>query len=358
MIIVPNPNASFETWLSRNLPHMERLKEAGLTIIRHHLDASKIEYLDVHHRVKDVSSACDKQTKKRYSSPEVQMTDLVGLRVIVYLESDVERVELALRDSFEIDNENSVDKRKTLVDRVGYRSVHLVCCLGKDRSAVPEYREICNMPFEIQIRTALEHTWAEIEHKQNYKGDKALPDELQRRLMILSGTLELVDKEFDNIVQEAAKYVQSLSNSEESTLGDSVSATSARALVGEMASERNATFEFTDSTHLSEVIRELERFGIATNSELRAMLDDVGDKVVKTPFQNNTVGALRDAMMAKDLERYLSHAYRDSFTFNRDDVRFLQECCGYSNVHAILQRAEADYDDVSFEELRLSRLID
>lgn len=351
MIIVPNPNANFEAWLSKNLPQLERLKEAGLTIIRHHLDTSKIEYLDVHHRVKDLSSANDKQIKKRYTSPEVQMTDLVGLRVIVYLESDVARVEQALRESFEIDDENSVDKRKTLVDRVGYRSVHLVCCLGKDRSAVPEYSEICGMPFEIQIRTALEHTWAEIEHKQNYKGDKALPEELQRRLMILSGTLELVDKEFDNIVQEAANYVESLSNSEERTLGDSVSATSARALVGEMASQRDAQIDFTDSIHLSDVIRELERFGIITNSELRDMLEDVGDKIVKTPFQNNTVGTLRDAMMAKDLEKYLRDAYRASFTFNRDDVRFLQECCGYSDVRAVLQRAQADYDDISFEEI-------
>jgi putative GTP pyrophosphokinase len=342
---------SFEKWMDETRDEHLKLEQAGLAIIRHHLGESSVTYLDITHRVKTAKSALEKLRGKKYEKPANQMTDIVGIRVIVYLESDISKVESVLRKSFDVNEKHCVDKRKKSIDQVGYRSVHLVCSLGTARKDLPEYSAICDMPFEIQIRTALEHTWAEIEHKQNYKGQNALPEELQRRLMILAGTLELVDKEFAKIVSEAEGYIARLSNSETDTLVDHISVVSAVTLVKEFAKKFN--FDVADEGHflLGKAVEELANFGVFTNEELQSLLNEVGEKVSKTPFDNNIIGVLRDAMMAKDLDRYLTDAHNFSFTFNLDDVHFLEEVCGLKQVEDKIRGSGADFDSISFDEI-------
>src|SRR6266571_8912376 len=62
------------------------------------------------------------------------------------------------------------------------------------------------MRFEIQVRTILQYAWAEFEHDRNYKFAGVPPREIKRRISILSGNLELIDREFDNIAHEIESY--------------------------------------------------------------------------------------------------------------------------------------------------------
>jgi putative GTP pyrophosphokinase len=104
------------------------------------------------------------------------VTDLVGARVITYFADDVDRVARIIRnlDNFEIDPRNSVDKRRALqADQFGYQSLHLVALLSK-RRIFTENREFEGLKIEIQIRSLLQHTWAEIEHAY-YKAERTLP---------------------------------------------------------------------------------------------------------------------------------------------------------------------------------------
>ena len=71
----------------------------------------------------------------------------------------------ALQDQFYIDEKNSVDKRKALGDReFGYLSLHRIAMVSPQRGKLIEYLRFKDEPFEIQIRSILQHAWAEIEH--------------------------------------------------------------------------------------------------------------------------------------------------------------------------------------------------
>lgn len=52
------------------------------------------------------------------------------------------------------------------------------------------------MKIELQVRTGLQHAWAAIEHKLQYKNQVDVPEPLQRKLFQISALLELADDEF------------------------------------------------------------------------------------------------------------------------------------------------------------------
>jgi ppGpp synthetase/RelA/SpoT-type nucleotidyltranferase len=343
--------SQFEKSLSENKKHFEKLEITGKSIIKHHLEEGDIPYSEIKSRIKETNSALIKQRSKSYEAPLRDMTDLVAFRIIVFLESDVEKVEKILRSSFDIDEENCVDKRKKQVDQVGYRSLHLVCSLGEDRKSVPEYSALCDTKFEIQIRTALENAWAEIEHKQNYKGDDALPESLQRRLMIVAGALELVDKEFANIVDEANEYTRKLNSSAESVLEDRISSTSAEAFLVKLAEDNGKIYTPTKKKFKNTLIGELIAFGINSNKELKTLIDETKSKVLQNDEELTLLGFYRDAMMAKDLEKYLNKSYNKSFTFLLDEIEFLEGICGYENVRSTLMSYEVDLDELHWSDI-------
>ena len=46
---------------------------------------------------------------------------------------------------------------------------------------LPEMKLFSGIPFEIQVRTILQHAWAEFAHDRNYKFRGVLPDVIARR---------------------------------------------------------------------------------------------------------------------------------------------------------------------------------
>jgi ppGpp synthetase/RelA/SpoT-type nucleotidyltranferase len=139
------------------------------------------------------------------------VTDLAGLRITTYLADDVDKVGAILRSEFAIDEANSVDKRLILdPDRFGYLSLHYVVRLLPARAQLTEYRKY-SMPAEIQVRSILQHAWAEIEHDLGYKSAVEVPRHVRRRFSRIAGLLELADQEFVSIREELATYEQEVS---------------------------------------------------------------------------------------------------------------------------------------------------
>jgi len=166
-------------WLDSALPRHDRLTRAVVSIVENILGEQQIPYLAVSGRTKDRVSAIEKIRRKGYADPRAQLTDLSGIRIVVYFESDVQRVAALVNQAFNVDSANSFDKDSLLsTNQLGYRSVHFVCDLGKKRAAVDEYKGIADLKFEFQIRTVLQHAWAELAHDRNYKFSGKLPTKL------------------------------------------------------------------------------------------------------------------------------------------------------------------------------------
>jgi ppGpp synthetase/RelA/SpoT-type nucleotidyltranferase len=177
----------------------------------------KIEVAQIEHRTKTVRSFIDKIQRegKTYANPLEEITDLVGIRIIAYQQEDVDRIRELLEKELDIDWGNSVDKAETLdPDRFGYLSVHYVVGLPPARRRLTEWKVFSSIKAEIQVRTALQHAWAAIDHKLRYKTAKEVPRDLRRKLFCLSALLELADDEFSNLTklseQVEAQYSQRL----------------------------------------------------------------------------------------------------------------------------------------------------
>ena len=160
------------------------------------------------YRVKTLKSFLEKIERKAYHKPFEQIKDIAGVRVVTYYLDDVERVRQLIYQEFTVDDQHSVDKIMHLgAEEFGYRSVHVIIAVAKKRASLNEWSSFAGLWAEIQIRTILQHAWADLSHKIDYKITSQAPLELRRRLFRLSALLELADEEFTALRDQADDIV-------------------------------------------------------------------------------------------------------------------------------------------------------
>ena len=124
---------------------------------------------------------------KVYDSLSNNITDLAGVRIITYFPSDVDKIVPLIEKEFKVDPKHSVDKRLCLDPAIfGYTSVYFVVEFRSEVLKLPEFALFNKMKCEIQVRTILQHAWAEIEHDIVYKSLEDLPFRLRRRFACLA----------------------------------------------------------------------------------------------------------------------------------------------------------------------------
>ncbi|MDF2438276.1 MAG: (p)ppGpp synthetase [Bacteroidota bacterium] len=169
------------------------------------LEAEKIPYLSVYHRVKDFESYFEKVGRKNYKDPFNETEDICGIRIICYYASDIEKIENIIKKELNVlESENKSDSLG--LKEFAYRSVHNIVKINDNWTATPNYRGLQNYKAEIQIRTILMHAWAEIEHKLNYKSDAQVPFNFQRKLFRLSAKFEEADEQFEELRDGITEY--------------------------------------------------------------------------------------------------------------------------------------------------------
>nr|WP_243164680.1 hypothetical protein [Catenibacillus scindens] len=166
-------------------------------------------------RIKSEEALKNKVISKAKYNHLDEITDILGCRIVTLFESDVDRIFDLIDKTFEV--VEIVDKRKKhKVNNIefGYTSLHLVVKFTDDRCQLVEYQKYQDILFEIQLRTVLQHAWAEVEHGLGYKSFYEPPMEIKRKLNRLAATLEILDEEFENIRYEITLYNQSLDKEE------------------------------------------------------------------------------------------------------------------------------------------------
>lgn len=174
-------------------PALTRLGESLERSLRGWLAEAGIPVHFVAWRLKSVESLANKRSRPDKTYRQLwDVTDLIGLRIATSFEDHVEVVSQLVERKLKIDFARSAARAKP----AGYRSVHYICSV--DDAPHADFR------FEIQIRTALQHAWAEVEHDLGYKATDTIPEAIRHRFTRVAGLLEIADAEFVSIRRELA----------------------------------------------------------------------------------------------------------------------------------------------------------
>jgi putative GTP pyrophosphokinase len=194
--------------------------------------------------------------------------------------------------------------------------------LPQDRINLAEYRKFEGLLFEVQIRTILEHCWAEIEHDRNYKFSGVLPEDMKRRFSLLAATLELADNEFNNISKSIDALREEVST--KTKVGkidipiDSISLRQYLTDKFEHLDKLEPNFGVADSSRI--LIEELNGMGIKTLKDLDDIIPsdfiEKHNKIAIDPdYDNNFLGIVRDILIIKFKELYFKEVWKKSWSW-------------------------------------------
>lgn len=159
-------------------------------------------------RVKSESSVI-KKLEVKYSDKKVKLQDMIGIRIVVYFQDDVDVLALyysvgdVVKKSIdEFDSSTFRPQRLNITSRV---SSDLV---DDFMAAVPQkYRDRIEPTYEIQIRTVFSEGWHEVEHDLRYKckEDWEGCEPYSRALNGVIATLETAEWNMKAIFSEMAR---------------------------------------------------------------------------------------------------------------------------------------------------------
>lgn len=322
-----------EVWYDNEFKIFEILAIKITNLIKEIIEHKGIKYHSITYRIKDKNSLLNKVKNKKYKDPMSQIHDYIGIRIVTFVKSDVEKVCKEIEELFEIDTENSSNKSEELgEDKVGYRSIHYVAKIDDKREKMPEYAYLKGKCFEIQVRTILEHAWADISHDRTYKFNEKLPQEndIRRRFALASASLEMVDREFDRLSREMEKYSEKVAKeTENGILSYQIDSTSLLVyLCGKFKNEiKNKTVVATFNGIDKEIIDELNALGVNTieqldnifNEQSESDLSDILD-AFNTQFESqNFIGILRLIMLLHFKNKYFEK------TLSEDSVMTMEK---------------------------------
>jgi putative GTP pyrophosphokinase len=225
-------------------------------VIEEFLSKENVAFSMVTYRVKTIESFKEKAKRKNIEDPFSEITDICGLRIVYPHSRDLKKIISILSKEFEVkESDNKEDYLNP--DQFGYRSHHIIAKIKSTWASAPQYRNCTDLKFEIQIRSILMHSWADISHSLFYKKDSS-EIKIQRRLYRLSALMEMADAEIDAIVlmSDNRKFENPNLNSIQNILDEY--------LPDRIKSESNI---------LAKVIDEMDEYGLSSN-ELKDFLEN------------------------------------------------------------------------------------
>lgn len=209
----------FQLQYERARPDFTRLTAKLQTLLTELLAARGIAVHLIEARTKEVSSFREKITRasKAYVDPITELTDLSGIRIITYYQDDAHAIESLIQEEFLVQGVSGAVDSESPVE-FGYRSAHYIVQLSDSRASLIEWGGLGGLKAEIQVRTVLQHAWAAISHKLQYKREEDVPRTLRRKLSRLSALFEIADDEFSALKNASGALLHQIS--ERLSVGD------------------------------------------------------------------------------------------------------------------------------------------
>jgi putative GTP pyrophosphokinase len=198
-------------WYNQHIDLYREFTKKVEDLIKDLLNEQRINYHTINSRTKEFKSFRQKLAGKQYNNPK-EMTDLAGVRVIGYILSDIQNISDIIEDHFEIDWQRSGNRPESEEENRGYKSRHLIASVPEERTNLPEWEKFKGLCFEIQIRTILQHAWAEIEHDRNYKFAGKLPTKIPEEFYKIADALNRIDRKFERISKGIERYSADVSD--------------------------------------------------------------------------------------------------------------------------------------------------
>ncbi|WP_019285363.1 MULTISPECIES: GTP pyrophosphokinase [Arsenicicoccus] len=294
---------------AKDLPQVQAATDEYVALVTQLLDDAGINYLAVTGRAKSVESYAAKAARRVggrlvHRHPETEITDQVGVRVVTYVLADVEAVAQLLGAQLVLLDDRDMGQETAAQGRFGYSSRHLLVQLDPARESAGG--PMAGRKASVQVRTVLQHAWAEFEHDIRYKG--SVPEEhgpdLDRRFTLAAGLLELADQEFSTIrerLRDAGGPSTETDEDDPRISGSDLAAF----LAGQFA---EAGWSRTD--HYSWVSGLLLELGITSLAELRDVLRGVDHAAIEARmayhYPPGAVRRLDDALLWAFGERYVA----------------------------------------------------
>jgi len=229
-------------------------------------------------RAKRFESIKNKIESGRYSVKNsiLELQDLAGLRIITLFKRDAKNIIALLEKEFNIlINYNTEDKLDD--SEFGYSSTHLVCELKNEWLSLPSFSELSKIKFEIQIRTISQHSWAEVSNKLQYKQDESVPKPLKRSISRISALLEIVDSEFENLLQIREKYITNINIETFKTENEKLNVDNLKEILDK---KLPSNFKIK-SDNFSELLDNLITLGYQNSNDLILLIDDQLQNAIK-----------------------------------------------------------------------------
>jgi len=201
-------------------------------LLRQRLASNGIKVVAVTWRGKSLVSTIRKRQKK---APEslAMIADLAGVRVVCPYLHELDKALHLIRDLFRVEKIDTIAPTAA-ASETGYASYHCLvrwnpdydgpltpddfvsgshnkevddkCRQSWDEQRGPPNEHMRTLLFEIQIRTLLQHAWAEISREFFYEREKAIPESVQVRLRELAILLQDIDASFAAEIDGACEY--------------------------------------------------------------------------------------------------------------------------------------------------------
>tara|TARA_R110000787_G_scaffold168234_4_gene281132 strand:+ start:526 stop:1509 length:984 start_codon:yes stop_codon:yes gene_type:complete len=147
--------------------------------------------------------------RKNYADPYAEITDKVGARFVVLINSDLGKIEESIKDiriwtaSKDRDFEEEQEKNPIQFD---YAAIHYVVYC-KDDLQVDDVLIRAGTPCEIQVKTLLQHAYSELTHDTIYKPRVDATPAMHRAAAKSMALIEATNDYFESVVRQVNEVI-------------------------------------------------------------------------------------------------------------------------------------------------------